>query len=72
MNNKIKNLAILLTSEPQNGGEHQYLVLLAESLVKCDGKYFHLTALCCNRFWKKWCRDRKIDYINIEIYEYTK
>ena len=72
MKNKMKNVAILLTSEPQNGGEHQYLVLLAESLVKCDGKYFHLTALCCNRFWKKWCCDRKIDYINIEICEYTK
>lgn len=58
----MKNVAILLTSEPQCGGEHQYLMLLAESLKKCDGKYFKLIAIPYNRFWKNWCKENVVEF----------
>ena len=67
----MKNVAILLTSEPQNGGEHQYLVLLAESMKKCDGKYFHLIAICCNRFWKKWCKEQRVEFVQVNMSDAT-
>lgn len=67
----MKNVAILLTSEPQNGGEHQYLMLLAESLKKCNGKYFNLIAISCNRFWNNWCKEQNVHYIQVKIVPYT-
>lgn len=71
MKNEMKNVAVLLTSEPQNGGEHQYLVLLVESLKKCDGKYFHLLAICCNRFWRKWCIEQGIEHVQVKLDDVT-
>lgn len=60
----MKKVAILLTSEPEMGGEHQYLMLVMESLQKLDGKYFDILAICCNRFWRAWCRKNKVKSIN--------
>lgn len=67
----MKNVAILLTSEPQHGGEHQYLMLLAESLKKCDGRYFNLIAICCNRFWKNWCGEQGVQHKMLRAMFYT-
>ena len=63
----MKKVAILLTSEPEMGGEHQYLVLMMESLTKFNGKYFDILAICCNRFWRTWCRRNKVESINYAI-----
>lgn len=71
MKKKMKNVAILLTSEPQHGGEHQYLVLLIESLVRFDGKYYNLIPICCNQFWIKWCKKRKKNYVQTKVKKYT-
>ena len=70
----MKRVAILLTSEPRSGGEHQYLILLMESLVKCDGKYFTLLAVCYNYFWKNWCEEHMVSYVRgkFESYSYER
>ena len=67
----LKTVAIYLSSEPHQGGEHQYLMLLAESLMKCDGKHFKVIAICCNRFWKQWCIEQNIQYFLIKKFTYT-
>ena len=59
----VKTVAVLLTSEPKSGGEHQYLVLLMESLAKCNGKYFKLLPICDNLFWINWCEEYGISYL---------
>lgn len=69
--NNMKNIAILLTSEPCHGGEHQYLMLLAECLKKYNGKYFNVIAICCNHFWKKWCEEQDIYHIQVKRTLYT-
>lgn len=68
----MKKVAVILTSEPQNGGEHQYLMLLMESLLRCNKKYIELLGICDSRFWRKWCRTYKIDFIRYKISLSTK
>lgn len=53
---------VILTSKPEYGGEHQYLMLLMEALKKCDNKYFKVVAVCTNNFWLKWCKTQGISY----------
>lgn len=67
----MKTIAIFLSSDPHQGGEHQYLMLLAESLKECDGKYFKVIAICCNRFWKEWCKEQKLQYFLVRKMFYT-
>lgn len=68
---RVKKVAILLTSEPESGGGHQYLLLLMEGLQKCDKKYFDVLGICCNRFWEKWCREYKIKHIRYGLNKYS-
>ncbi len=68
---EMKNVAILLSSKPEYGGEHQYLLLLAESLKRCDGKYFSVLAVCYNRFWKKWCKENNVSYVQCSMHQYS-
>ena len=63
----VKTVAVLLTSEPKSGGEHQYLVLLMESLAKCNGKYFKLLPICDNLFWINWCEEYGISYLRLKV-----
>lgn len=67
----MKRIAILLTSTPESGGEHQYLVLLMEALLKYNNKYFDVIFICCNRFWRKWCQENHIEFIRYELEKYT-
>ena len=66
----MKKIAILLTSIPQSGGEHQYLVLVMETLIKYNNIYFDVKPICCNRFWRKWCQDNHIEFIRYEQEKY--
>lgn len=67
----VKKIAILLTSIPELGGEHQYLVLLMETLLKYNNIYFEVTPICCNRFWRKWCQENQIGFIRYKQEKYT-
>ena len=68
---KKKNVAILLTGIPQLGGEHRYLQLLMECLVKYDDRYFHVLGICYNFFWVKWCREHNVEYVREQEESYS-
>lgn len=51
-----KKVALILTSEPQDGGEHQYALLAAGCLLEKSGGDIELMAFCGNSFWRGWCR----------------
>lgn len=63
----VKKIAVLLTSVPQFGGEHQYLVLLMEAIKKCDGRYFEVLGISGNKFWNDWCKKNNINYIKYQV-----
>lgn len=67
----LKNVGMLLTSVPESGGEHQYLTLLMGSVAKYDKKYFHVLAICCNRYWVMWCKKNHIAYVRYKLEEYS-
>lgn len=67
----MRKVAVLLTSIPQSGGEHQYLMLVMETIAKYDKKKFEVLAICCNRFWIRWCRERKIKCVRYELERYS-
>lgn len=58
-----KKILVLLNSEPEWGGEHQYALMLMECLQKTDRK-IELAAICSNQYWRKWCRERRVRQLN--------
>ena len=60
---KKKKVAMVLSVEPQNGGEYQYALLIAECLHELSGKKFEIIAVCTNRCWYRWCRQNHISFI---------
>ena len=67
----LKNVAVLLTSKPESGGGHQWLVLLMEALAKCNKKYFNVIGIGNNHFWDKWCREHQITCIRYGLNQYS-
>lgn len=66
----LKNIAVLLSSIPESGGEHQYLSIVMEGLLRCNGKQFNILGICYNRYWIKWCREHKVEYMISNMEEY--
>ncbi len=64
----MKKIAVLLETEPEHGGEHQYAVLLAECLYHHGG----FVAICGNRFWINWCKKHNVKYIKKNWVDYNK
>lgn len=62
----MKNIAVLLMTKPQNGGEHQYLELMMDGLLKENRKKYYIVAICCNNYWRKWCVKNNVNY---EVYQ---
>lgn len=58
-----KRIAVILNSEPEWGGEHQYVLTVMGCLEKAD--YVEIVAVCCSRFWRKWCREHGIEIWDI-------
>lgn len=56
---KRKKIAVILLSQPQVGGGHQYALLMMECLKEMQSKY-EIVAICGNRFWRSWCRKNEI------------
>lgn len=55
-----KKIAVVLLTEPEYGGEHQYVSVLMECLMEIADNDIELVAICANRYWRKWCRDNRI------------
>lgn len=58
-----RKIVVLLNTEPEWGGEHQYALILMECMLKTDTD-IEIVAVCSNRFWRKWCREHKIKLWN--------
>ena len=61
-----KKIAILLYTEPEWGGGHQYAMTLTECLIELSGSRFEFIALCKNEFWCSWCNDNNVKYFKID------
>lgn len=59
-----KKIAVILCSEPEWGGEHQYALTLMECMTKI-GNDIDIMAVCSNHYWRKWCREQKIKILNV-------
>ena len=55
-----KKIAVVLSTMPNFGGEHQYEAVLMECLKEMDGTNIELVAICDSRYWRNWCRDNQI------------
>lgn len=64
---KKRKVAIVLVSDPQVGGGHQYALLVAQSLLKHAGEDYELVAICQNHFWRRWCRKNGVRRIQNHI-----
>ncbi len=53
-----KRIAVILNSEPEWGGEHQYVLTVMACLEQAED--VEVMAVCGSRFWRKWCREHKI------------
>lgn len=67
----MKNIAVLLTSVPRSGGEHQYLKMVMETLVDGNKRYFNVLAICSNSYWVAWCRAHHIRRVFYELEQYS-
>ncbi len=65
-----KRIAILLATKPQDGGQHQYALLIVECLLDRSDEY-DLLAFCGNDFWKEWCEERTIRHLRYPIPAYS-
>jgi len=57
-----RKVAMVLVTEPNVGGGHQYALEVAESLKELPDSEYELVAICRNRFWRKWCRENHIQF----------
>lgn len=65
--NVIKKIALVLISNPTDGGQHQYAMLVVRALLEKADKKLELVAICGNPFWRRWCRERKIRYLSCSL-----
>lgn len=64
-----KKIAVLLDSEPEWGGEHQYASILMECLKDVDD--IELVAVCSSRYWRKWCKEHAIRILDVSWPSFT-
>lgn len=58
---EMKKVALVLATEPQRGGEHQYAKLVAECMKDIRESNFELYAFCTNKYWASWCENNGIE-----------
>lgn len=59
-----KRIVIVLSTEPERGGEHRYALTLMECVERAN-RNIEFAAICSNRFWRQWCREHKIKVLDI-------
>ena len=65
-----KKIAVMLCTDPKWGGEHQYALTLMKCLEKSDGNV-EFAAICCNQYWRKWCREHKVKILDMSWPSFT-
>lgn len=61
-----KRIALVLSVEPQRGGEYQYALVIAECLKELSDGYFELVVICTDRCWIKWCRENHVRCVRLK------
>jgi len=67
----MKNIALVLSTKPEDGGEHRYALLVADCLLQQMGGDYQLLALCSNRFWRSWCKENGIKRFKCSLPTFT-
>lgn len=62
----MKKVAVVLVTDPQDGGGHQYSELVAECLKELSGSDFELIAICTNEYWTSWCNNNHVAHFCLE------
>lgn len=66
-----KKIAVVLYTEPEWGGGHQYAVTIMECLCKERDGNICIVAICAGRFWKKWCKERGIRILSTSWFSFN-
>lgn len=61
---KKKNIGLILPTKPEDGGQHQYALLVVMCLLEKRDTAYNLIALCGNSFWRKLCKEKEIKFLN--------
>ncbi len=59
-----KRIAVVLATEPEWGGQHQYASVIMDCLLEIAAYNIELVAICENRYWRRWCRENNIRILN--------
>lgn len=58
-----KKIAVILDSEPEWGGQHQYALTLMRCMLRLND--VELVAICCNQYWRSWCRKNRVKVLTV-------
>lgn len=58
-----RKIVVVLNTEPEWGGEHQYAHTLMECMLRSEG--VEVLAVCNNRYWRSWCREHQIRILDV-------
>lgn len=58
-----KKIGLILPTNPENGGQHQYALLVVKCLLEKVGKDYDLVVLYGTSFWRRWCRETGIRFL---------
>lgn len=58
-----KKIAMLLDSEPEWGGQHQYACTLASCMLRLND--VELVGICSNQYWRSWCRKNNVRVLSV-------
>ena len=67
----MKKILVVLETEPEYGGAHQYASTIMDCLIKMDSNEIEVVAICKNRYWRKWCKKNGIRILTISWYEFS-
>ena len=62
-----RRIGLILPTEPQDGGQHQYALLVAQCLLEKNRIDYDIVVLCGNNFWRRWCKARGIKYMGYPL-----
>ena len=66
-----KKIGLILPTKPQDGGQHQYAVLVVQSLYEKRETDYDLVVLCGTSFWRRWCNKRGVRYLGYPLLNYS-
>lgn len=67
----MKKILVVLETEPEYGGAHQYASTIMDCLIEMDSNEIEVVAICKNRYWRKWCKKNGIRILTISWYEFS-